>query len=375
MAIRSSINALTLDTGYESKSTFAVNLQFPETSRYTADHKLALTKELRARVSALPGVTDVTSSPLPAARGFPTAASPNGETARGGARPLFFYSYVQGNYFDTLGIPIALGRSFQPQEGRYSVVVSESTARRLWPGRNPVGRTLRLGPVDERSHTLAELIAAGPSYQVIGVARDTRGAQFDGSDARRIYLPMPADRLANYPVLVRTRGNPAAAERAVETLVVSLDSEWTATVSTLEELLRQAPPFIVSILAAGVACTIGLLGLLLALMGIYGIVSYIVVLRTREVGIRLAIGAQKHHVLGLVLRQSTGPVIAGLIAGILLGAGASLLARGLLYGIGGVDVVSLAGIALGFLAIALVASYAPARRVLRIDPVVALRQE
>ena len=110
-------------------------------------------------------------------------------------------------------------------------------------------------------------------------------------------------------------------------------------------------------------------------MGIYGIVSYIVVLRTREVGIRLAIGAQKHHVLGLVLRQSTGPVIAGLIAGILLGAGASLLARGLLYGIGGVDVVSLAGIALGFLAIALVASYAPARRVLRIDPVVALRQE
>ena len=192
------------------------------------------------------------------------------------------------------------------------------------------------------------MIAAGPSYQVIGVARDTRGAQFDGSDARRIYLPMPADRLANYPILVRTRGNPAAAERAVETLVVSLDSEWTATVSTLEELLRQAPPFIVSILAAAVACTIGLLGLLLALMGIYGIVSYIVVLRTREVGIRLAIGAQKHHVLGLVLRQSTGPVIAGLIAGILLAAGASLLARGLLYGIGGVDVVSLAGIALGF---------------------------
>ena len=155
---------------------------------------------------------------------------------------------------------------------------------------------------------------------------------------------MPADRLANYPILVRTAGSPTAAERAVETLIVSLDPQWTATVSTLEELLRQAPPFIVSILAAAVACSIGLLGLLLALMGIYGIVSYIVVLRTREVGIRSAIGAQKHHVLGLVLRQSTGPVIAGLIAGILLAAGASLLARGLLYGIGGVDVVSLAGI-------------------------------
>ena len=375
MAIRSSINALTLDTGYESKSTFAVNLQFPETSRYTADHKLALTKELRARVSALPGVTDVTSSPLPAAGGFPTAASPNGAPAPGGARPLFFYSYVQGNYFDTLGIPIALGRSFQPQEGRYSVVVSESTARRLWPGRNPVGRTLRLGPVDERSHTLTELIAAGPSYQVIGVARDTRGAQFDGSDARRIYLPMPADRLANYPILVRTKGNPAAAERAVDS--PRSVARFRMDSHRLDPGGVAAPGAALHRLDSRrrVACTIGLLGLLLALMGIYGIVSYIVVLRTREVGIRLAIGAQKHHVLGLVLRQSTGPVIAGLIAGILLGAGASLLARGLLYGIGGVDVVSLAGIALGFLAIALVASYAPARRVLRIDPVVALRQE
>jgi putative ABC transport system permease protein len=375
MAVRSSINALTLDTGYESRHTFAINLQFPETSRYTADRKLALTKELQARVNALPGVTAVTSAPLPAAGSFPTAVSPDGAPASGGAQPLVFYSYVQGNYFNTLGIPIALGRSFPSQEGRYSVVISESAARRLWPGRNPVGRTLRLGPIDERSHTRTELIAAGPAYQVIGVAGDTRGAQFDGSDARHIYLPISDDRLANYPILVRTSANPAPAERAAETLVLSIDPEWSATVSTLEELLRQAPPFIVSVLAAAVACTIGLLGLLLALMGIYGIVSYIVVLRTREVGIRLAIGAQKHHVLALVLRQSTSPVVAGLIAGMLLAVGASLLARGLLYGISGVDAVPVVGIALGFLAVALLASYAPARRVLRIDPVVALRQE
>jgi putative ABC transport system permease protein len=375
MAIRSSINALTLDTGYESRHTFAVNLQFPELSQYTAEHKLALTKELRARVSDLPGVTAVTSAPLPAAGGFPTAASPDGAPAPGGAQPVVFYSYIQGNYFNTLGIPIALGRSFQSHEGQYSVVVSESAARRLWPGGNPVGRTLRLGPVDERSHTRSELIAAGPIYQVVGVAGDTRGAQFDGSDARHIYLPMPDERLANYPILVRTSASPAPAERAVETIVLSIDSEWTAVISTLEELLRQAPPFIVSILAAAVACTIGLLGLLLALMGIYGTVSYIVVLRTREVGIRLAIGAQKHHVLGLVLRQSTGPVVAGLIAGMLLAIGASVLARGLLYGISGVDAVPVVGIALGFLCIALLASYGPARRVLRIDPVVALRQE
>ena len=110
-------------------------------------------------------------------------------------------------------------------------------------------------------------------------------------------------------------------------------------------------------------------------MGIYGTVSYIVVLRTREVGIRLAIGAQRRDVLGLILRQSAGPVVTGITAGILLAIGASYLARGLLYGIHGVDAVSVAGVSLLFLAIALLASYLPARRAMRVDPMVALRYE
>jgi ABC-type antimicrobial peptide transport system permease subunit len=140
-------------------------------------------------------------------------------------------------------------------------------------------------------------------------------------------------------------------------------------------LLRQSLPFIVSSIAAAVASTIGLFGLLLALMGIYGTVSYIVVLRTREVGIRMAIGAQKRDVLGLILRESTRPVLAGLFAGMLLAAGASYLARGLLYGLNGVDGVSFAGVSILFLAIALLASYPPARRAMRVDPMVALRYE
>ncbi len=110
-------------------------------------------------------------------------------------------------------------------------------------------------------------------------------------------------------------------------------------------------------------------------MGIYGTVSYIVVLRTREVGIRMAIGAQKRDVLGLILRESARPVFAGLVAGVLLAVGASYLARGLLYGLNGVDGVSLAGVSLLFMAIALLASYPPARRAMRVDPMVALRYE
>jgi ABC-type antimicrobial peptide transport system permease subunit len=287
------------------------------------------------------------------------------------------YAYVQANFFQTLGIPLLLGRGFQAQasQAESSVVVSESAAKQLWPGQNPIGRTLRLGAVDEQFHNLSELFATGPAYQVVGIARDTRAAEFGVSDSKRVYLPQPDDRLANYDMLIRTQSDAAQVMRAIEPVVSSVDAKLTATSSTLEEALRQSGPFIVSSLAAAVATVVGLLGLLLALMGIWGTVSYIVVLRTREVGIRMAIGAQKRDVLGLILRESTRPVLAGLIAGILLAVGASYLARGLLYGLNGVDGASVAGISLLFLAIALLASYPPARRAMRVDPMVALRYE
>jgi putative ABC transport system permease protein len=163
--------------------------------------------------------------------------------------------------------------------------------------------------------------------------------------------------------------------RAIDLVIPSIDTNMLASSSTLQEMLHQSPPFILSSLAAAVASTVGLLGLLLALMGIYGTVSYIVVLRTREVGIRMAIGAQKRDVLGLILRESSRPVLAGLIAGIFLAVGAAYLARGLLYGLNGVDGVSFAGVSLLFFAIALLASYPPARRAMRVDPMIALRYE
>ena len=118
-----------------------------------------------------------------------------------------------------------------------------------------------------------------------------------------------------------------------------------------------------------------MLGLLLASMGIYGTVSYVVVLRTREVGIRMALGAKKSDVLILMLRESTRPVVAGLIAGMCLAVGASYLLRGVLYGLHTVDGISFAGVSLVFLAIALLASYVPSRRAMRVDPMVALRYE
>jgi putative ABC transport system permease protein len=192
----------------------------------------------------------------------------------------------------------------------------------------------------------------------------------------KVYLPLPEDRLSGYPILIRTRSAPAQVIRALGAVISSIDPDLLTTTSTLEEMLRLTPPFIVSSLAAAVASTLGLLGLLLASMGIYGTVSYIVVLRTREIGIRIAVGAQERNILGLILRESTRPVLAGLLVGMFLAMGASYLLRGVLYGLDAVDgISSFAEVSLLFLVIALLAAYPPSRRAIRVDPTVALRYE
>ena len=372
MLIRSSINSLKMETGYDSKHVVDLDLQFPEASKYSAARKVALINKLRARLAVLSGVAAITSARAPDDNSFRTAA-----VSAQNVQSILHYTYVQANYFQTLSIPLFVGRSFQTQAGpaERSVILSESAAKQLWPDENPIGRSLRLGPTDEKSHNRSELFADGPAYQVIGVARDTRGVEFDGSDSKQVYLLLPEDRLPGHPILIRSQSDPAQVIRAINPVIASIDPDLVATSSTLEEMLRRSAPFIASRLAAAVASTVGLFGLLLTLMGIYGTVSYIVVLRTREIGIRMAVGAQKRDVLGLILRESTRPVLAGLLAGMFLAVGASYLLRGVLYGLHTVDGISFAGVSLLFLAIALLAAYPPSRRAMRVDPMVALRYE
>jgi len=378
MLTRSSLHALSMPTGYDGKHVVDLDFRFPEGSKYSADRKIAVVRELRTRVAALPGVAAITSARAPDDNNIRSAAvSFNGEKpSPSNMQGILYYTWIQPNYFETLGIPLLFGRGFQPQTGQpeRSVILSESAARLLWPGRNVVGRSLSLG-TDQRFHTKGELLPDGPTWKVIGVAGDTRGIEMDGSDSAQIYLPLPEDRLRDYPILIRTQANPMLITRAIDSVVPSVDPGLLSSTSTLQEMLRQTPPFLGSALAAGVAITVSLFGLLLAVMGIWGTVSYIVVLRTREIGIRMAVGAQKHDVLGLVLRESTRPVLFGLILGMVLAVGASYLLRGILYGLGRVDGISFIGVSLLFLTIALLAAYPPSRRAMRVDPIVALRHE
>jgi hypothetical protein len=345
---------------------------------YNAASQAALVRQLRAHLAAVPAVAEITSGTAPDGGGLRTAAvSLNGEKpAAKNTKAVLYYRYIQANYFHTLGIPLLFGRAFQSQAGEPEpvVILSESAARQLWPGENPIGHSLRLG-TDGQFHTKEQLVPDGRAFEVIGVARDSRGVLMDGSDSQLVYVPMPEDRMQDYPILIRTQADPAQCMESIGSVLASVDPDVVVTASTLEELLLQTPSFAASSMSAAIATSIGLLGLLLASMGIYGTVSYMVLLRTREVGIRMALGAKKRDVLILMLHESTRPVVAGLVVGMGLALIVTHLLRGVLYGLGKVDGVSLVGVSILFLAIALVAAWLPSRRAMRVDPMVALRYE
>ncbi len=373
MLVHSSLRAVGMATGYEGKHVVDLDFRFPEGTKYNPERKLAVINELRGKVARLPGVVEITSGHAPDGNGGRTARV----SANGASQGVLHYSWVQANYFRTLGIPLLVGAGFpqQNESAEHSVLLSESAARSLWPGRNPLGRTLRLSTDDDLFHPKTELLPEGPTWQVIGVVRDTRGIEADGSDSAQVYLPLPQERVSDYPILIRTRLNPEVIIRSLDSAAASVDPDLVISTATLEEMLRQTPPFLGAVFSAAIAITIGMFGLLLAAMGIYGTVSYIAVLRTREVGIRMAIGAQKTDILGLMIRESMRSVVAGLLFGMLLAIGASRLLRGVLFGVGTVDAISFLGTSALFVSIALLATYFPSRRAMAVDPLVALRYE
>jgi macrolide transport system ATP-binding/permease protein len=376
LLIRSSLHVLKEDPGYNLDHVVSLQIQFPEGTKYTPERKLSLVQELRDRLAALPGVAATTSANPPLFPYRTAAASFNGGAASAGnAQAIIGFDYVQSNYFQTLSIPLLSGRSFEPESGQHeaSVILSKAAAERLWPRKNPIGLSLRLG-AEGQSHNKSELLP-NQTFDVIGIVRDVRCDAINGNDAVLVYLPLAEKRLADYPILIRTHTDPEQLISALAPVISSADPDLVAHASTVSELFRTTPAFTIPSTAAAIATVVGVLGLLLASMGIYGTVSYVVVLRTREVGVRLALGAGKKDILSLMLGESIRPVFAGLLLGTCFALGASHLLRRILYGLNAVDAISFAGVSALFLVIALFAAYVPSRRAMRVDPVVALRDE
>ena len=384
---RGSARALRLDPGFETKKVLGMGIEIPPGLGYDATKAGAIVAQLVDRLSNVPGVKSVSQGRAPLYGGVRSASvSFNGPTGEPNAQgPTFHYSYVSSSYFETLSIPIVRGRTFTDEEARTGAavtIISEATARMLWPRQDPIGKRVALDAT-KQYHDSAEPFPAGQSFQVIGVTKDIRSFSLAELDPAYFYMPMPRNHYYE-SLLVRTASDPNALMASLGKEVKAVDPNIIVYADTLDGLRTNNFAFVISRIGAVLSSLIGLLGLLLASVGIYGVVSYAVVRRTREIGIRMTLGARAGDVLKQILRQSMRPVILGMVPGIVTSSAASRLlsirmgqAEGssLLFGLSSLDPWAFGGVSLFLTAVALLASYIPARRATKVDPTVALRYE
>jgi predicted permease len=339
-------------------------------------------RDLVTRVRELPGVQTATladRAPIPGVRfgmfgdglSVPGVAPPDGQ-------PLFpvSWSFVEPGYFETLRIPLVAGRDFSAADraGEQPVViVPEATARQLWPGQNAVGKYVlwqRSRPGLPSSQTTPPT-----SLLVIGVAKNLKGRGPAGQMLPlAVYAPLQQRYVPRLTIIARTTHGQRITNE-IRGLLQSMDRHLPILTSrTLEEELI-GPVEMQLRVSAAVSGSVGLIGMLLATIGIYGVTAYAVARRTREIGIRMAMGADRTDVMSMVLRQGMTLVGIGSALGLMLAAGASRLLTRLLFGIPPLDPLTYGGAAVLFATIGLAACYLPARRATRIDPLVALRYE
>ena len=358
LLLRGLYHAQTVDPGFEMKGVATMFLNLGQQG-YDDTRGTAFMGRLRQRISELPGVIEVAQAECaPLSHDF----SADAFTVPGRVEKIGIeYNHVSPEYFSVVGVPIVRGRGFLPGETHDSpgVVVTESTARRLWPDEDALAKTLRESD--------------GREYSVIGVARDAQVAHLGDVHTTYLYFPAgPQDNLRVY-ALVRYAGDFPATAKGIRSVVQSLDADMPVDVTKLEDYLEvwRQPSRIVAALSGA----LGALALLLASIGVYGVVSYSVSRRVHEIGVRMALGADRTEVMKLVLEQAIGPVLIGGVVGVAACAAVSHVLSSMLFGLSAHDPIAFISVPLLLLIVAMVASYIPARRAMSVDPIVALRYE
>ena len=346
-------NAFHRDLGFDPTGIEVVKLEAPIRPKNEARDR-SFHAQLQAELAALPGTATVKTLPL-AGRGRIGYAIPNEPNDRPRAAVTL---EISPSYFDVMRIPLVAGRRFEPGDPADGVaIVSEEFVARHWPRESALGK-----------HVLYKGTQPWAKLEIIGVARNAFTSDLSEFQPT-LYLPQRPT--ATPFILVRRHGGNAAPMAAA--IATRLDPQLRASVFPLEE--HMARRLSLTHLAANIAASVGTLALVLATTGLFGVFAYAVQQRTRELGIRIALGAKAFDILRTVLTAGGGPLLAGLAAGALLAVGISQALRSVLYGLSPLDPVTYVVVFVVLLTAGLTATYVPARRALNVDPTVALRQE
>jgi predicted permease len=371
----------TIDTGFETARLFTVELDLGYArAQQTED----LRQQLAARLRAAPDVQSVSRVSRAPLMGLApqTAIALAGQTEQAHLAEAR-YVFVSPNHLETLGVPLLSGRNFTEQEangGARVVVLSAAAVRKLWPQFTSPGQALgqalgieagELKPV--AAPDTAATPARFPVYQVIGVARDAITGLIFVRHEPLIYLPLSPGNPLGDKLLVRTRTEAQRVMASIRAEVTALNPDATLAMGSMAKHLDlQTTPFRI---AAKIALALGLAALLLASIGLYGVMSFVVAQRTREVGIRVALGAEPGGILALFLKQGMRLIGIGVLLGLLGGAAVARLLAMILVDLSPFDPLAFGGVSLCLAVVALLATYLPARRAMQVDPMVALRHE
>jgi putative ABC transport system permease protein len=370
LMIKSVGRLLAVDPGLDDRNVLLMDISLPQEDTYGAPVRTSFCADVQREIASLPGVRSVGAiSHLPlsganAGRGLSIEGRPTPAPNQG---PSASYRLTCPGYFATLGIPLVRGRDFNDGDTLQApqvVIINEEVARRYFEGQDPIGQRLKLGPPT----------SSQPWLTIVGIARDVRHFGLDSPIRREIFRPYSQSVWPEMTVAVKTALDPLSLSFAAKAALARIDPEQPVSrVRTMEDVVsesiggRRFPMLLLSVFS--------LVALLLAAIGVYGVVAYIVSQRTREMGIRVALGARRNQVVQLVVTGSLRPIAAGLLAGIGGAIFASRLLSTLLYSVTPTDPAVLAGIVSILGVTATAACWLPARRAATVDPLLALRED
>ena len=361
-------NSKSVNPGFTVENALIVPLDLGM-QRYSEAGGMDFYQRIVQRVGSMPGVKSLSLSkfvPLGFSSSGISAVSLEGKERQQDAPPLMAgLNSVWTDYFKTMGITLLRGRAFAETDragAQQVVVINETAAKRFWPDEDPVGKRLSI------------MGARGPYAEVVGVVKDIKTGSLEEDAQPYIYTAAMQHYEPAMSLVVRTQGDPQKAIESVRAQVLELDRNLVvAEVRTLEDQVSRS--LYPSRIAAWLLSVFGLLALALAAIGLYGMLSYSVVQRTREIGIRMALGAQPGDVVRLILKEGIRLMIYGTIIGVVLAVGAAQALASVVFGVSVVEPVVFAAVIVTLAAVALIASYIPARRGTRVAPNIALRAD